>query len=135
MLRCLRNCRKEVANIVLWMPLVWRDSDFDYAPMLRMMPFKLCKMADAQEQYGYAVNRERSACQMRLCAELCRRLYRGNRDNYEELFASNAGRRLVGPEYAGRYRGQKLALAGLRMERDVEQLSYMLRRHLLKWWD
>jgi hypothetical protein len=118
----LRNCWR-------YLPLIWRDRDFDFSYLLSLMETKLRRMSVAIGDEGHLVKADRSGKQLRICAELCRRI---NEDRYflntyqcEDNWssASDAQRRRWA-EMAWRNR-----------QNDVDYLCLMMRKHLLSWWD
>jgi hypothetical protein len=63
-----------IQNLWIWLPVVWRDRDWDWSYLNRVMRFKLLRMADGCEKYSYHLHKNRDVKQMRIVAELLRRM-------------------------------------------------------------
>lgn len=61
-------------NIFKWLPIVWRDRDWDWAYLFEAMEFKLRNMSALFKKYGHHVGSEKDAKRMLICAELLKRL-------------------------------------------------------------
>ncbi len=111
-----------VSNLVRWFPVVWRDRDFDHAYLLAVMEFKFKSMADSFERRSMHVNGERDVRQLRVCAELCKRL---REDEYLERHWDRTTK------------ASEKATIGLPDEiarQDQRALGIMIGRHLRRWW-
>lgn len=110
-----------IANLVRWAPVVWRDRWFDSAYAFDLLEFKLRMMADRFEEFDHHVGADRDARNMRICAELCRRI--------------SSDRYLLAPRYFKRDLSRTRSRIILEArQRDLDYLSTLLRKHLLGWW-
>ncbi len=115
-------------NLWRWVPVIWRDRDYDWAFLAEMMETKLRWMGDCLE-HGYHVGCERDARRVRVCAALLRRLL-------NDEYMQNAGydektwktlpekRRKQFVEHSQRMAGQ-----------DQTHLGRMIGKYLRTWWD
>ncbi len=63
-----------IENVIRWVPLIWKDRDWDEYFLLRVMQFKLRKMGECFRDYGHLVHSDRYSRQCLVASELCRRL-------------------------------------------------------------
>ncbi len=111
-----------VRNVVRWFPVVWRDRDFDYSYLLEVMEFKFRSMADSFEKYSMHVGSEQDVRQLRVCAELCKRL------REDEYLEKHWDRSTVARSKATMHRVGEIAA------QDQKVLGRMIGRHLRRWW-
>lgn len=110
-----------IANVFRWVPVIWSDSDYDYAFLLRIMEYKLRRMAAVLES-GHLLDGPRRARQARVCAELCKRMH-------EDRYCENADIRYPG-------RGKTWAsLVASQESLDEKLLGRLIGKHLRSWWD
>jgi len=70
-----------IKNIFIWMPVIYKDRQWDHYYFFKILEFKLTLMANMFEKEGHGINSHKDAKQMRICAELCKRF---SEDNYSE---------------------------------------------------
>lgn len=76
-----------IQNLWRWFRVIWNDRDWDYAYALDIIAFKLEKQAAYTTKHGHFTTSASSARQMRIVAELMRRLRNGHyADEYMEYF-------------------------------------------------
>ena len=68
------DIRYGVVNLIRWAPIVWFDADFDWEFLATIMEYKLRRMSAGFDKSDVTVNSKRHAQQMRICAELLKRL-------------------------------------------------------------
>lgn len=138
----LKRFRNGFMNIVRWARIIWNDCDYSCESLLDVMRFKLRNMANYHELHGHLVNNGKHARQMRICAELCRRL---SEDNYsvqaEWRYATYGGKKCVCRQRLSFDRPKdrkaklKAAFESLQRQHDQKLLAKLLEKHLLNWWD
>lgn len=47
------NFIRKIKNIISWLPILWKDEDFDYSYFLYIVEFKLNKIADHMEKHNF----------------------------------------------------------------------------------
>lgn len=109
----LYKLRQGITNLMQWAPLIWRDRDWDWAFLARILEFKFRRMSKSLAT-GSHLRRERDARQCLVCAELARRLAE---DNYFEMHNRNWKR------------------AEASAKNDQRYLGLMLGKFLRHWWD
>lgn len=122
--------RTFLRNVWKYRKVLADDADFDHAYLLRLLRVKFLNMADQLGPKGHTVNGPRHERQLRICAELARRL---DEESYwkrvnDPLFSR---RRKPNPDLIlhNFKDAEKLRQA------DVDMLTGLMRRHLLSWWD
>jgi hypothetical protein len=77
---------KKLQRIAAWLPILWKDEDWDQAYMVRMIQFKLRRMAKVLEN-GHTMSGPRDARRMReVCAHFDRYEHVPGMDAYEVDF-------------------------------------------------
>lgn len=110
-----------VMNLFEWLPIIWFDRDWDHSFLLTLLEFKFSRMAKVQSN-GHSMSGPRYAKQLRVCAELARRL---NEDDYDGRAGGNNRR------YSRGYFKKQDAMR----KQDQELLGKMIARHITCWWD
>ena len=73
-----RNIKYGTRNIVKWVPLIYKDRDWDHTFLMKVIKFKLMNMEKLFREYGHGVNSEHDAMEMRKCVLLLDRLIKDN---------------------------------------------------------
>jgi hypothetical protein len=114
---------QNVQNLVHWLPIIWRDRDWDHAYLLEIMEFKFRRMAIYHETKGHTVNRMRTARQLRVGATLCKRL---REDTYYDMATFAYG-------HAG---GKQWSNHAAHLQRqDQAALGALIEKYICSWWD
>jgi hypothetical protein len=111
-------------NLIEWLPIIWRDRDYDSAYLLRVMEFKFSRMAEVFDN-GHHVGHERDARRVRVCAAICRRMI-------DDDYAENQG--VNGTAFDdGIWR--RYDRAERQHDQDLAYMTLLLRKYLRGWWD
>lgn len=78
----LSNIYYGILNLYIYLPLIWKDRDWDWSYLAEMMEFKLRKMADHTDNHSYHLRSEIDAKQMKTCALLLNRVKREHYHDY-----------------------------------------------------
>lgn len=70
----MRSFFHGLGNLRRWLPLIWRDRDWDWEFLARVMEFKLRRMAHHENFFGHHVGSKLDARNQLVCAELLKRL-------------------------------------------------------------
>lgn len=118
-------------RLFTWLPILWRDRDFDYAYAYRILGFKFSLMAERFEKHGACLSSGRTAKELRIAADLCRRIAN---EGY--------GDPTIGPwlDVRGKlvYHGHNKApwLYDIYMKKqDIDSLHALMARKIRGWWD
>ncbi len=60
------NIRNGIRNIIDWLPVVWKDRDYDQNYIYYVLKYKLTKQADHFEKYGITLHNDEIVKQIRL---------------------------------------------------------------------
>lgn len=112
-----------VGNVVRWTPVIWVDFDWDYSFLLKIMEYKLGRMAKNLDS-GITVNSAHYARKARIAAELCKRI---NNDDYWEI-----SRKLYPRE--DQWKHQHAYTISVQKQ-DQEMLGLIFTKYLRHWWD
>jgi hypothetical protein len=66
----VRTWYKRIKNIIRWIPILWKDRDWDYWYTFEILKVKLKFQSEHFRKYGYHVSSERDAQKMELCIRL-----------------------------------------------------------------
>jgi hypothetical protein len=66
----VRTWYKRIKNIIRWIPVLWKDKDWDYWHTFEILKTKLKFQSEHFRKQGYHVSSERDAEQMELCIRL-----------------------------------------------------------------
>lgn len=100
-----------IKQLYAYLPIIWRDNDFDYSALLNLMEFKLSRMSKHMIEHNIVVDAPKISKELRVAAELCKRI---NNDNYYELplakLAEQYGELEWGSEPTENTRSQRMIL-------------------------
>ncbi len=129
-----------VKNLVRWAPIIWRDRDWDWSFLAKIMEYKLGRMAHLEETVGHHTTSLRDARHMRICKELLRRL---REDNYWDNACKRYGVKWD-PDEQGMLGGNFKPRTHIpyicdqskqQAENDQKYLGLLLGKYLRNWWD
>lgn len=113
------DIRRGVVNLIRWAPIVWFDADFDWEFLAEIMEYKLRRMSAQFDERNITVDSRRHAREMKICAELLKRL---REDEY--------------PARDPRPHGKAWADHWTYMSnQDKRYLGLMLGKYLNHWWE
>ena len=131
-----RNLKIGFKNLIKWAPIAWADVDWDYAPLLRVMQFKLENMADYHKNEGITLHKDRTEKQLRIAAALCARILDDEYliKQFEEQYIEKGGVPFFKVKNESVFR--QLILKEHRIRKhDLKELGRLFEKHLLHWWD
>ena len=73
-----RSIKLGVPNLITWLPVIWKDRDWDHYFLYIIIQFKLKQMEKLQRQYGVSTNSNDYADQMKVCILLLERLIKSD---------------------------------------------------------
>jgi len=74
---------ESIAKVFKWLPIIWKDRDWDQSYFWRIVEMKLSTMEDLFENYGSGANSKNDAKKIRIMKNLAKRMY-------DEDYLSNA---------------------------------------------
>lgn len=114
-----------VRNLIKWLPIIWKDRDWDEYFLLRMMEKKFKNMSEYHGKYGITDKAQLYKEQLARASQLTRQI-NGETDYYEEQTK------------ALYEKGKIMEAAQLENElykKDLEELTTLIKENLNKWWD
>ena len=69
-----RNIKYGIENLMCWIPIIWKDRDWDHWFLYKVLQHKLKQMIKLQRKYGHSINSNDYADQMQLCVNLLERI-------------------------------------------------------------
>lgn len=111
-----------IRNVIRWTPVIWFDKDFDWYDLAAIMEYKLRRMAKVSE-HGRQLEGPRIARQMRVCAELLRRM---REDEYVGQECEQS------PNALRSYKGEVMLMREIQ---DQRYLGLLIGKYLMRWWD
>jgi len=113
-----------VPNLIAWFKIAWKDRDWDYAPVLIMLRFKLQKMARHSDRTDIYIGQKREAKRMWTCVYLIDRILA---DEYFE------NKRYLDLIHVNRDKANEFL--GNLVRQDIDMLFNIMSKHIKKWWD
>ncbi len=131
--RPIYNLKQGIKNLIKWFPIIWRDSDWDYAYLLTIIAFKMENMAEHMDNSPWqGANTPSYTRSLRVCAELSKRL---RDDDYLssqiETVDVDDNFEVSDPAKLRRLFKERDAL----IEADKELFCKLYKKYLCKWWD
>lgn len=125
-----------VRNIFEWMPIVWRDRDWDQNYLLLVLEFKFKRMAKLHKEHGHLQRSEHTAKRLRVMAELTSRLLKDEfaKEDIDKQF------KYIGPKELGKVLNRKAFSRACKKANNLrkhhkEYLFKLMEKHLDKLWD
>lgn len=149
----IHNTKQGIKNLIKWIPVIWKDRDWDEYYFFEVIRFKLEQMEELQRCYGNSVNSEQYANEIKLAKLLSERICKGGYlDNalfwyekeysdddlitFEDIEGSTSKRIKFTENKRQRSMFSKAGEHSDKMEKqDIDYLFEYLNKHIQKWWD
>jgi hypothetical protein len=82
--RLIYNIKRGIKNCIRWIPVIWKDEDWDWEFLALIMEKKLRWMSKDAETW-IIEDRERYSRQMLICSEILKRLREDRYDDVEHM--------------------------------------------------
>jgi hypothetical protein len=127
-------------NIVKWLPIIWKDRNWDYIYILIIMYKKLSLMEKHIRQNDNHVDAPKDADSIKLCVLLIDRLLK---DNYYENVFKEYYKKWGRPQLlwensniSNSKEYNRLSQNAIDLkEQDFDLLFKQIRKHIQRWWD
>jgi len=80
----------QIKNVFRWLPIIWKQFDFDYSYSIEVFRFQLLKQAELMETNGMSVSSDYNASRIRTIIALMDKVY-GDYDYGEEYYEKVVG--------------------------------------------
>lgn len=125
-------------RILIWIPVIWRDRNWDQTFLLKIMEFKLRQMAEYFEKRGVSVNNKEQA---KKCLRTAVAIHRMEEENYMDGWCEWIQ---TGPDFLDGHFNTGIGLfanenslkhENYMYEQDLDYVAKMFKKHLRGWWD
>jgi hypothetical protein len=113
---------KRLRNICRWLPIIWKDQDWDYWHTFEILKTKLRFQSQHFRKHGYHVSSEREAQKMELCIRLIDKVQ--NERYYDEQL-----------ENKDEITNKDMMDAIRKHDRAKKLLFNILENNIESWWD
>ena len=76
MIRFIKDFIQNVKKLLQWIPVIWKDQDWDQTFFYEILQFKLKRMAHYHRKYSYSSNKDNVTKQIEICVMLLNRIVR-----------------------------------------------------------
>lgn len=157
-MRIFSDIIEGIKNLWKWLPIVWKDRNWDQYYLYELLHFKLQNMERLHRNYSYSLYADRTADQLKVCKLLLDRLIKD--EYYENTFRNHDkkwGRPKIRYEPVGdRYKKLVMYRKNVTEEneeqerkeflrlcehehmlrkQDIEYLFKLMTKHIGRWWD
>jgi len=117
----LRRFKRRLINLFHWLPIIWKDEQWDYYYIFELLKHKLIFTAKHHYKYGYHTSANHDASRMMLCVRLIEKIQ--NESYMKELIDDDNLTR------------EKLDLAFSKQAKARKLLFKILEQNIEQWWD
>lgn len=139
----IKDIYKGIKNIIKWMPLVWRDRDWDYHYFLQIMKFKLNNMNKELKNSEFLAYTDTKAIKaLKICVNLLDRL---DKDEYNDNSIYKLMDKIPNvwdrdkdyehPKGYHRAFKREIDKAFNLRQKDKEYFNELFKKYLDTWWD
>lgn len=154
------DTKQGLINIIQWLPIIWKDRDWDHYYLFKVLEFKLSKMKKRFKKYGHTNNSLYIIKQLDECSVILKRLYEENyiseaykehdekwgeiklqfnesdTSDYYEVFDVRKNVKTDEDKIKEDEESKKCYLNGNRKQKkDLKRLFDIIRDNILTWWD
>lgn len=140
-----------IKKILKWIPIIWKDRDFDYIFLLEVIRFKLKSMEEFfNSKYAMSMNSNKRAEEIHKCILILNRIID---DDYIEIAFKHHNKKWgelnfknnkfscpnanteeeIKQEHKERFRLYKHS--DILLDQDIDYFFKLLRKHFRSWWD
>jgi hypothetical protein len=146
MLWRIKRFIRKIRNIFLWLPILWRDEQWDGTYVFRILDFKFKLMEENFINDAYVADAKKCAREIHICRLLCKRLIDCE---YEEMLGLihhsidfddfiqrlNSGQKTITCSRLG-YGGKRwMMYEDYMIQQDLDLLFKIMNKHINCWWD
>lgn len=107
---------RRIKRLLQWIPLLWKDEDYDYVYLLEIMRFKLQLMEDHHRYEGITADRLKIAHNIRVCKLLLDRIAK-------DKYLDNA------------HNENTLEISHYMMRQDLDLFCKIFNKQVFRWWN
>jgi hypothetical protein len=117
----LRQFKRRLINLFRWLPIIWKDEQWDYYHIFEILKYKLLFTAEHTRKYGYHTSSNYDADRIMLCVRLIEKVQ--NEDYLMELINDD------------NLTKEKLDAAFNKQAKARKLLFKILEQNIEQWWD
>jgi hypothetical protein len=117
----LRQFKRRLKNLFCWLPIIWKDEQWDYYYIFEILKHKLLFTAEHTCKYGYHASSNYDADRMMLCVRLIEKIQ--NEAYMEELINDNE------------LTQEKIDTVTNKHNKAKHLLFKILEQNIEQWWD
>lgn len=117
----IRRIIRRTKNLLRWLPIIWKDEQWDYYHIFEILKHKLIFTAEHTRKHSYHVNSEYDASRIMLCVRLIEKV---QNEEYMEVLINDDN-----------LTKEKLDAAYNKQKKARELLFKLLDKHVERWWD
>ena len=121
MLWRIKRIIRRIRNTFRWLPIIWKDEQWDYYHIFEILKHKLIFTAEHTRKYGYHVNSKYDANRMMLCVRLIEKVQ--NEEYIEALINDD------------NLTAEKINTAYNKQNKARKLLFNILEQNIEQWWD
>ena len=117
----LKRIIRRTKNLLRWLPIIWKDEQWDYYHIYEILKHKLIFTAEHTREYGYHVNSNYDADRMMLCVRLIEKV---QNEEYMEVLIDDDN-----------LTAEKIEVAINKQRKARKLLFKILEQNIERWWD
>ena len=136
--------KKGINNLIKWIPIIWKDRDWDRDYIFIILQKKLKHMEDSYRNRAYCKGSTELANQMKRCCELIETLLEDNYNEKEFIKHDKKWGRILFEKQKEDNEKREIASKEFRIclekedelrQKDKKELFEILRENIDNWWD
>lgn len=121
MLWRIKRIIRRIKNLFRWLPIIWRDENWDYYHIYEVLKYKLMFTSETIRKNGYHVSAKYDADRMMLCVRLIEKV---QNEEYMEVLIDDDNLTM-----------EKINAAINKQQKARKLLFNILEKNIEKWWD
>lgn len=117
----IRRIIRRIKNLIRWIPIIWKDEQWDYYHIFEILKHKLIFTAEHTRKHGYHVNSNYDADRMMLCVRLIEKV---QNEKYIDVLIND-----------NELTQEKLDAAFNKQHKARKLLFKILEQNIEQWWD
>lgn len=133
----INRFKRGIHNIIKWFPVIWKDRDWEWEALMKILHFKLKNMEYFFRNHGVSMGSEKRADEMKEVIKLIERIL--TNDYIQEAFEGN--KELLHIDVNTMNRQQRAKVDKLfdegdkLIQNDVDKVFDLIKINIRKWWD
>ena len=117
----IRRIIRRTKNLLRWLPIIWKDEQWDYYHIYEILKYKLIFTAKHTYKHGYHINSKYDADRMMLCVRLIEKI---QNEEYMDVLINDDNITM-----------EKIDAACYKQKKAKRILFKLLDKYIEGWWD